>query len=598
MAKELDFTNGNDVIKYQDDTSTLHLHLSENGYPFDLSRLDSLTLKIGNENGYLLQKVIDLPSIQSPQNGDVSIHLDEETMTKLVPDDYNLEMWGEVNPVTINPDTNLVNITVSNPNLVDEQAIFPSDGNLVFTVDDNIKASNTDSINAYAVDEVWDAVKSWETDTAKSISTNLSSQLLDEIIHWQGDISEKLKNELLQDLANDESNIQKQLNDVLTQSLDDLINKEVGDAKQAISTDLHNAMISDVANQISIIKPQVTDDLHNSISSELSNELTQAIQNWENSTDNDLNNKLAQAIVDKTNTMQTDLSNQLTNYLAGKLSDYETNSTNTITANITAQLTQNLADQFNQEDSKIRADLEGLVKGQIQNDITNTLQQMQQNGDIYATKQQLTDFENKINTSVNNLALNNNNVMQWREDLPSDTDLNNLQTQGIYWFHGFVPKNAPLSDNNVGTITITVAGDCITQTISYISGNLMYYRTMNKTGWFNEWQRFATMNDINTATNQLQNNINNVQNQMSSTLTPQPLPTGIINYLSNIKTTGVYDLNGLEVHDTPSDYSDLVGQLQVYTTPNFTRQTLYLTDGHIFNRIGTGQTLFNWMQVC
>lgn len=177
MAKELDFTNGNDVIKYQDDTSTLHLHLSENGYPFDLSRLDSLTLKVGNENGYLLQKVIDLSSIQSPQNGDVTIPLDGEIMNRLVPDDYNVEMWAEVNPVTIAPDTNFVNVSVSNANLVDEQAIFPSDGNLVITVDDNIKASPFDSINAYAIDDIMASIDNKFAGLKNEIESDILSKI-------------------------------------------------------------------------------------------------------------------------------------------------------------------------------------------------------------------------------------------------------------------------------------------------------------------------------------------------------------------------------------------------------------------------------------
>lgn len=177
MAKELAFTNGNDVIKYQDDTSTLHLHLSEDGFPFDLSRLDSLTLKIGNENGFLLQKVLDVPSLPNPQNGDVVIPLDGDTMNKLVPDDYNLEMWGEVNPVTINPDTNLVNITVSNPNLVDEQAIFPSDGNLVMTVDDNINAAPFNSINAYPIDDIMQAINNRFDGLKNEIETDILNKL-------------------------------------------------------------------------------------------------------------------------------------------------------------------------------------------------------------------------------------------------------------------------------------------------------------------------------------------------------------------------------------------------------------------------------------
>lgn len=183
MAKELDFQNGNDVIKYQDDTSTLHLHLSEDGYPFDLTRLDSLTLKVGNENGYLLQKVIDIGSIANPQNGDVTIPLDGDIMNKLVPDDYNIEMWAEVNPLSINADTNSVNVTVNNNSLVDEQAIFPSEGNLVITVDDNINAAPFNSINAYPIDDIMQAIN----DKIANMKTQIEGDLQNDVANQKYD---------------------------------------------------------------------------------------------------------------------------------------------------------------------------------------------------------------------------------------------------------------------------------------------------------------------------------------------------------------------------------------------------------------------------
>lgn len=409
MSKELNFQDGNDVLKYQDSNSILKLYLSEDGNPFDISRFDALTVKFGNENGFLLQKQIDLNSIQDPQSGNVSIPLDEDIMTKLVPDDYDIELWGEVNPIIYDSESNDVNITVSDSGLVRSQAIFPSDGNLSITVDDNIKSSPFNTINAYPIDDIWQSLQKWESDTVNSLNSSITNGLQTEISQWQGDISDKLKNELLQDLANDEGSIKQELDNLLTSSLDDLINKEINDLKTAVNSDVHNSMVTDVANQIATIKPQITSDLHNNLTNELSTELSSTLQsqlsNWESSTDTDLNNKIAQSILDKTTTMQNNLNSEFTNYIASQLGTYENNASNTITANITAQVTQNIANEFNSEDSQVRTDLENLVKGTIQNDVTNTLQQMQQNGDIYATKQQFTDFTNQINSDVQKLNL-------------------------------------------------------------------------------------------------------------------------------------------------------------------------------------------------
>ena len=563
MSRELNFQDGIDVIKYQDSTNHLNLSLTDDGKPFDISQADSMTLRIGNSNGYLMSKNIDTSNVSDPQSGNISIHLDEDTMTKLVPDDYNIEVWVDINPILITPESNDVIVTVSDKGLDASQAIFPSDGNLSFTVDDNIKSSPSNTINAYPLDDVWDNIQQWKTDTANAISTNLSSQLLDEITHWQGDISDSLKKELLQALINDESTIQKQLNDILTQSLDDLINKEVSDAKSDISKQLNDAMIADVSQQIANLKPQVTSDLHSQLTSELSTELSSAIQQWENSTDNDLNNKLAQAIVQKTNDMQGTLSTQLTNYLAGQLSNYEQNATNTITTNITNQVTQSISNLFSQEDSSLRADLEGLVKGTIQNDVTNTLQQMQQNGDIYATKQQLSDFTVEINNLVSKLNLASDISNQMSNVQGSLAQLPTMQSN-ITSLQSSVASNATnISSNatsisslqssvsanssNISNLQASVAANSngvssATNLANSLASSLQTSVNSNANAIAN------TSNSINTVANQLQTSIN----QMSSTLNNYNgstlVASGFINQgtdFNTLMTDGIYSLNYL-----------------------------------------------------
>ena len=227
MAKELNFQDGNDVLKYQDSNSTLKLYLSEDGLPFDLSRLDNMTLKVGNDNGYLLEKVVDLSNVSDPTSGNVTIPLDGDIMTKLIPDDYNIEIWTQVNPIVYEPAANYVNITVADTGLEDTQAIFPNDGTLVITVSENIKADPYDTINAYPLDDVWNSINEWKTSTLTSVTDQLTTQLGTEIRTWQGDIATSLKSELLNDLSNDEGVMRQQLHDVLETALDNLITQEI-----------------------------------------------------------------------------------------------------------------------------------------------------------------------------------------------------------------------------------------------------------------------------------------------------------------------------------------------------------------------------------
>lgn len=582
MARELNFQNGNDVIKYQDTTNSLDLYLSVDGVPFDLSQLDSMTLKIGNSNGYLLEKPVDLSSVTDPTSGNVSIHLDKDLMNKLVPDDYNIEIWVEINPVSVTPDANDVNVSVNNKDLNPSQAIFPSDGNLSFTVDDNIKSSPFDSINAYPIDDIWNSVQQWKTDAANSISSTLSSQLLDEITHWQGDISDSLKKELLQDLVNDEASIQKQLNDILTQSLDDLINKEVADAKASISTDLHNAMVSDVTNQINILQPQLVSSLHSTLTNELSSELQQDIQNWQSSTDVDLNNKLAQAIVDKTNTMQSNLSSQLTSYIASKLNDYQTNATNTITANITSQVTQSIASQFAQEDSSVRADLEKALQNEIQTTINNTIQQMQQNGDIYATKQQLTDFETTINNDLqklniasdisNQIATINNTLNQ----IPTiENNISSLQSS--------VTNNSSAIASNAASATASISNlqSSVNSNSSAIASNASNISTLQSNVSNNASSIAANTTLANSLANSLQSSINSNANAISNTNTS-------INTATNQLQNSMNSLNG-EVAIPRYDI-DYTRSADTYTTPGL----YYGHDTNPINWLGFSAWAYDW----
>lgn len=549
MAKELNFQDGNDILKYQDSNSTLKLYLSEDGLPFDLSRLDNMTLKVGNDNGYLLEKVVDLSNVSDPTSGNVTIPLDGDIMTKLIPDDYNIEIWTQVNPIVYEPAANYVNITVADTGLEDTQAIFPNDGTLVITVSENIKADPYDTINAYPLDDVWNSINEWKTSTLTSVTDQLTTQLGTEIRTWQGDIATSLKSELLNDLSNDEGVMRQQLHDVLETALDNLITQEINSLEDNVKQVTHDAMISDVANQIATIKPQITNDLHTSLSGELSNELTTALQNWESSTDTDLNNKLAQAIVDKTTKMQGDLSTELTNYLQGKLSDYETTASQNITNTITQQVTKSISDQFANEDSQVRTDLENLVKGTIQDDINKTLQQMQENGDIYATKQEFTDFTNTINADLEKLDLANdigqqigsiNNKINILTPLINGytqqnsnefgSDFNSYTTVGIYTVNG-MQNNLPNSlTQGVIQVGYYDGSQDVAQLFWDNQGNV-YNRGVSQGSW-NSWTKIVNQNDFNN----LQNEINTKANETDLQSLASNVNTNVANSMASLQS--------------------------------------------------------------
>uniref|UniRef100_UPI00403FA414 hypothetical protein n=1 Tax=Lentilactobacillus hilgardii TaxID=1588 RepID=UPI00403FA414 len=126
MSKELAFTDDNDVVKYLDTTTSLNLALTADGLAFDLTNAKTIVIKIANDDGYIMDKSIDLTKITNPLNGTIIFLIDQEVMTTLVPDDYDIEVW-----VTMNDGT---------------QAIFPSDGTLGFSIEENLMSDTGEVI--------------------------------------------------------------------------------------------------------------------------------------------------------------------------------------------------------------------------------------------------------------------------------------------------------------------------------------------------------------------------------------------------------------------------------------------------------------------
>ncbi len=126
MSKELAFTDDNDVVKYLDTTTAFNLALTADGVAFDLTVAKSVLVKIANDDGYIMQEAIDLTTVTSPLGGTLSFPINQDIMNTLVPDDYDIEVW-----VTMNDGT---------------QAIFPSDGTLGFSIEDNLMSDTGEVI--------------------------------------------------------------------------------------------------------------------------------------------------------------------------------------------------------------------------------------------------------------------------------------------------------------------------------------------------------------------------------------------------------------------------------------------------------------------
>ena len=156
MSKELNFGDGYDEVKYLDNSTNFDLVLTTNGAAFNLTQADEITVKIANDNGYIMSKDIDPSTITNPENGEFFLPVDDSIMDVLTPDDYYIEVWLKVNPVTPVTDDQSVTLTVDNDSLEEHQSIFPSTGLIGFTIDDNIDSETGEVIPVITFDQFED----------------------------------------------------------------------------------------------------------------------------------------------------------------------------------------------------------------------------------------------------------------------------------------------------------------------------------------------------------------------------------------------------------------------------------------------------------
>ena len=156
MSKELNFGDGYDEVKYLDNSTNFDLVLTTNGAAFNLTQADEITVKIANDNGYIMSKDIDPSTITDPENGEFLLPVDDSIMSVLTPDDYHIEVWLKVNPVTPVTDDQSVTLTVENNSLEEHQSIFPSTGLIGFTIDENIDGETGEVIPVITFDQFKD----------------------------------------------------------------------------------------------------------------------------------------------------------------------------------------------------------------------------------------------------------------------------------------------------------------------------------------------------------------------------------------------------------------------------------------------------------
>ncbi|MDM7515908.1 hypothetical protein QUF07_04200 [Lentilactobacillus sp. TOM.63] len=150
MSKELAFTDDNDVVKYLDTTTAFNLALTADGVAFDLTNAKSILVKIANDDGYIMQQTIDLTTVTSPLGGTLSFPINQDIMNTLVSDDYDIEVW-----VTMNDGT---------------QAIFPSDGTLGFSIEENLMSDTGEVIPVITFDQFKDQFDDMMTQMQNTVS--------------------------------------------------------------------------------------------------------------------------------------------------------------------------------------------------------------------------------------------------------------------------------------------------------------------------------------------------------------------------------------------------------------------------------------------
>ena len=133
MAKTLSFTDTSpQTVKIGDTTTSFTLVCGNDNVAVDLTSATSITVKLGNDSGYLKSATVDPTSLTDPTTGQVTVTFNADLMTSLPADSYILEVW-------------VVDSTGT--------SIYPSDGSTGFTITNNIQSTTGSTITTITFDD-------------------------------------------------------------------------------------------------------------------------------------------------------------------------------------------------------------------------------------------------------------------------------------------------------------------------------------------------------------------------------------------------------------------------------------------------------------
>ncbi|MBF7103457.1 hypothetical protein ITR02_09200 [Pediococcus pentosaceus] len=94
MAKTLSFTDTSpQTVKIGDTTTSFTLICGNDNVATDLTNVTSITVKLGNDSGYLKSATVDPAKLTDPATGQIVLALTADLMTGLTAGDYQLEVW-------------------------------------------------------------------------------------------------------------------------------------------------------------------------------------------------------------------------------------------------------------------------------------------------------------------------------------------------------------------------------------------------------------------------------------------------------------------------------------------------------------------------
>ena len=133
MAKTLSFTDTSpQTVKIGDTTTSFTLICGNDNVTTDLTNATSITVKLGNDSGYLKSATVDPTSLTDPTTGQVTVTFNADLMTSLPAGGYSIEVW-------------VVDSTGT--------SIYPSDGSTGFTITNNIQSANGSTITMITFDD-------------------------------------------------------------------------------------------------------------------------------------------------------------------------------------------------------------------------------------------------------------------------------------------------------------------------------------------------------------------------------------------------------------------------------------------------------------